>query len=207
MRTQAPGGEEDLFDFIEVFHDLAARPTKVRYCGDYCQVWHAIRYSRESGQALYRGLVNQLLDRTTLGYRIAEAGDDTGRIVRASPEGLRLLMDETLNRESPAQEQDRHAIATFRQREGTTEQRRSAVVSLAGVLEERQEFLDEELLSSDAKDLFHIANRFHLRHQNEQQKKDYNPEFLDWIFYWYLATVQLTDRLLDGRGESRPAQH
>ena len=195
VRRETQWSESDLYDFVEVFHDLATRPTRVWYCDGACNEWHPASHSREFGQALYRGLMNQLLDKTALDMRIAESGEDIGRLVQASPEGVGRLVEEMLEGQSPAKEQVSYAIATFRQREGTVEQRRSAVVSLAGVLEERKALLKEELLTNDAKDLFHIANRFHLRHQNEQQKKDYDPEFLDWIFYWYLATVKLSDQL------------
>jgi len=27
-------------------------------------------------------------------------------------------------------------------------------------------------------------------------KASYDPVFLDWVFWWYLATIELTDRLL-----------
>ncbi len=30
-------------------------------------------------------------------------------------------------------------------------------------------------------------------------ERDYDDKFLDWIFYWFLATVQLTDRLVASR--------
>jgi len=44
--------------------------------------------------------------------------------------------------------------------------------------------------------LFHIANQFGIRHQTAGQLRDYDPMFLEWIFWWYLATIELTDRLL-----------
>ncbi len=44
--------------------------------------------------------------------------------------------------------------------------------------------------------LFHIANKFAIRHQNEQQLADYDPAFLDWVFWWYLGTVELTNRII-----------
>lgn len=45
--------------------------------------------------------------------------------------------------------------------------------------------------------LFRIANEFDLRHRNDGQRADYDEAFLTWIFYWYLTTIQLTDRLLN----------
>lgn len=31
--------------------------------------------------------------------------------------------------------------------------------------------------------------------QNEAQKSDYGEAFLDWVFWWLLATIELIDRL------------
>lgn len=45
-------------------------------------------------------------------------------------------------------------------------------------------------------------NKFGIRHQNAQQQADYDAVFLDWVFWFYLATIELTDRLL-----SREAHH
>lgn len=188
--------EADLCDFIEVFHDLAARPTKGWYhsfsdCG-----WHPTKFSRKSGQALYRWRINQLLDTTALGLRIAGSGEDCGRMVRVAIGELGRLVEEMLDDLSPAEGRVVHAIALFRSRNGTREDLRSAIVALAGILEERRALLKEHLLSKDEDALFGIANKYHLRHQRADQRTDYSPDFLEWIFYWYLATVQLTDRLL-----------
>jgi hypothetical protein len=188
--------EADLCDFIEVFHDLAARPTQGWFhnysgCG-----WHPTKFSRKSGQALYRWRVNQLLDTTSLELRLAGSGEDLGRMVRATPGQLGRLIDEVLEGPSTAHDAVSHAIALFRSRAGTREQQRSAIVALAGVLESRRAMLKSRLLAKDEDALFEIANRYHLRHQNAAQRTDYSVEFLEWVFYWYLATVRLTDRLL-----------
>jgi hypothetical protein len=57
-------------------------------------------------------------------------------------------------------------IALFRSRTATEENKGSALVTLAGILEGRQ--LD-----------------------------DYGRAFLDWICWWYLGTVDLTNRIID----------
>jgi hypothetical protein len=64
------------------------------------------------------------------------------------------------------------------------------------VLELRGPLVKRELFRADEGALFEIANGFGIRHLNEQQKGTYDPAFLDWVFWWYLATVELTDRLL-----------
>jgi hypothetical protein len=48
------------------------------------------------------------------------------------------------------------------------------------------------------------GQRFDLRHRNDKQHSDYDPAFRDWVFWWYLATVELTNRLLD-RQRARPS--
>ena len=42
-----------------------------------------------------------------------------------------------------------------------------------------------------------VYDQYDVRHRKADQRGDYAPKYLEWIFYWYLATVQLTDRLLD----------
>ena len=41
-----------------------------------------------------------------------------------------------------------------------------------------------------------------MRHRNQSQKSDYDPIFLDWIFWWYLGTIELTDRIIARQAES-----
>jgi hypothetical protein len=51
-------------------------------------------------------------------------------------------------------------------------------------------------LSKDEGALFQIANEFSVRHASERQKGDYDAVFLEWFFWWYLATIELTDRVI-----------
>ena len=189
--------ESDLCDFIEVFHDLAARPTRRWFHGFADCGWHPEAFSQRSGRALYRWRMNQLLDTTTLELRLAETGEDTGRMVRRVPGELGRLIEDTLSEHTPTDDPVAHAIALFRDRDGTRQDRRSAIVAPAGVLEERRKLLKDRLLTKDEQALFEIANQYNIRHRRADQHRDYGPEYLEWIFYWYLATVQLTDRLLD----------
>ena len=92
----------------------------------------------------------------------------------------------------------RHAIERFRARAATTEDKRAAVVALAGVLEERLPIIKDcpHLTSKDEADLFNIANNFALRHQDIKQKRDYHPIFRDWMFWWFLAAIEVTNHAL-----------
>jgi hypothetical protein len=64
------------------------------------------------------------------------------------------------------------------------------------VLENRRPLLKEHLVKKDEGTLFRLANEFGIRHQNAQQQADYDPVFLDWVFWFYLATIELSDRFL-----------
>ena len=131
-----------------------------------------------------------------LEVRLADAGEDVGRIVRVPPGELSRLVEETLSRPAPEKDEVVHAVALFRARSGARQERRSAIATLARVLEGRRSLLKAELLSKDEDALFMIANKFDIRHNKADQQTDYNDEFLDWIFYWYLATIQLSDRII-----------
>jgi hypothetical protein len=188
--------DPDLFcDVVEVLHDLIARP-RTRWMHAYAGCgWHHGDFSIEAGRTLYRWRVNRLLGRSDLGLHLADEGEDVGRLVTATDPARAELLRTAAQREDPIADRLRHAISLYRGRHATEHDKRSAVIVLSGVLEQRRTLIKKELLRKDEGDLFTIANTFAIRHQNEQQKSDYSVEFLDWIFWWYLATIELTDRL------------
>lgn len=63
---------------------------------------------------------------------------------------------------------------------------------------------EAHLLRKDERSLFQIANEFALRHERERERTDYAPDFLDWVFWWYLATIELSDRPLARQAEAAP---
>lgn len=186
-----------LCDLIEVFHDLVARPSS-RFYHDFSGCgWHYSAFATGPGRRLYRWRLNRLLASSDLGLRLAESGEDLGRLVRVEPTGLEDLPERAVQAASPeTRNRVRHAITLFRARTASLEERRSAVITLAGILEERRDLLKAELLSKDEGALFHIANGFAVRHQRADQRGDYDSAFLDWLFWWYLGTIELTDQLL-----------
>ena len=63
------------------------------------------------------------------------------------------------------------------------------------------------LTRKDESDLFELANRFGIRHHNEQQKTDYDRGIWHpWMFYYYLATIHACVALLkrDGQAVEEP---
>jgi hypothetical protein len=199
-RVEEDWPDELFYDVVEALHDLVARPRR-RHWHDYGQEWDFSDYARAPGQAVYRWRVNDLLGHSDVPLRLAEEGSDVGQLVHAIGDPREELLQRSLQSPEPlVRDLVEHAVAQFRRRDGTVAAKREAVKTLADVLEHRRRLLKQELYSGDEGALFRIANEFRIRHMNESQKTDYNPAFLDWIFWWYLATIELTDRLLERQG-------
>ncbi|WP_216917698.1 hypothetical protein [Nocardia noduli] len=189
--------EMTFFDLIEIFHDLVARPRRRHFHNfDGCG-WHYSVFTPRPAQILYRWTINRILARNGVELRLAESGEDVGRLVADANDARSDLIEAALAAPDPTRRDSvAHAVALFRSRGATIDEKRSACVTLAGLLEERRGLLKKELFSTDEGDLFLVANKFGIRHRNASQKKDYDAAYLDWIFWWYLATNELTDRLL-----------
>ena len=197
--------DDTFYGLIEVYHDLVSRPRERHYHDFSMCGWHYSHFSATAGREVYRWKANELLQAAGISYRLADRGEDLGPAgcdLRRRPNlaGRRVL--EHAQPDTAARV--RHAIALFRGRGATAEDKRSALITLAGILEERRQLIKHELVSADEGALFQIANKFAIRHQNKQQLSDYDPAFLDWVFWWYLGTVELTDRIIS-RQEGKSA--
>ncbi|MFD8261596.1 hypothetical protein ACFV19_22260 [Streptomyces griseoluteus] len=201
LRPLAPEtwDEDTFFGLIEVFHDLVSRPrTRHFHSWNMCG-WHYAEFHTGPARILYRGKVNQLLREAGIAYELAAEGEDLGRLVAVTDDARSALVHQALTGSAPdITTRVRHAVALFRGRDTTEESKRSAIVTLAGILEKRRTLIKEKL-SKDEGALFEIANRYNLRHRKADQKSDYDEAFTDWIFWWYLATVELTNRLIASR--------
>ena len=199
-------GPETFYSLIEIFHDLVARPRSRWEHDDVECGPHFHDFETEPGRRIYRALVNRLLAEHGVELRLATDGEDEGRLVRLVDAARSDLIDRVRRTPSPdvAGPVD-HAIALFRGRGATEHDRRSAIVALANVLEDRRTLLKDSLFTDDERALFQIANRFDLRHRNDKQHTNYDPAFRDWVFWWYLATIELTDRILARQRAHTPA--
>lgn len=201
-----PGGWDEgiFYSLVEVVHDLVARPRH-RWWHDYSGCgWHYCRFAAAPGRALYRWQVDRLFARRGVPLRMAAGGEDVGRLVQLAGDDR----DEMAARVATI-EVDRgtreHAVALFRGRGAGVPEKRSAILALLGLLEARRDLVKTELLSKDEGALFSIANQFALRHQRADQRADYDEAYLDWLYWWYLATLDLTDRLLTRQSGGAPA--
>lgn len=188
--------DEHFFGMIEVGHDLVARPRRRRFHDyDHCG-WHYSDFAVDPAQIFYRWRVNQLLIRQGIDLQLAKSGEEAGRLVHVTSDGRQELTATAVGRDSAHVDPVRHAVALFRARDATVEHKRSACIALYGVLEFRRDQVKAELLSKDERDLFEIANKFAIRHQKADQRRDYDEAYLDWLYWCYLATIELTDRLI-----------
>lgn len=134
---------EHFFDMIEVLHDLVAAPRS-RWMHSYegCGYHHHGDFSTALGREVYRWSVNRILDRTDLGLRLAEEGEDQGRLVAVTDDARTELANRMAERSDAATGNDvRHALALFRGRDAGLQEKRSACIALAGVLENRRSLL------------------------------------------------------------------
>ena len=188
---------DDFLDLVEVLHDLVAQPRRRSFHGWSGCTWHYSDFSISAGRQIYRWSVNRILDASDIGLRLADEGEDRGRLVASTDEARTELTRRMAARtDESTGDRVRHAVALFRRRGVTEHDKRSACIALAGILEERRHLAKEHLHRKDEGTLFHIANGFAIRHQDARQLGAYDPMFLDWVFWYYLATVELTDRLL-----------
>lgn len=192
---------DTLFDVIEVMRDLVSKPTgpglPCSTCGQ-----HFGEFSRTEGQEIFRRELNTVLRLNDPPYEL----DGEGQIVEAAPAEFSQLLD------APVPEGTEHdritsridaAVTRFRTRGASIDDRRHAVRDLADVLEALRPDIRESMLSADEKAIFNVANSFAIRHNNRQQKGDYDRvTWLRWAFYVYLATIHAVLRVRQRQADS-----
>lgn len=189
---------EDVFlSVVEVVHEAAARPRALgRYhsfsnCGQ-----HFASYAPTPGQAVFRFRMGHIFEESRVPFRLVDSGAEYGRVVALTDSAREDLLTRAVTDAPPDEATETaHAIALFRSHGATREAKRSAVATLARILEQNRALLRRELLSKDEGALFTIANTFDIRHSSDKQQGDYDEAFLDWIFWWFLGTVELLNRL------------
>ena len=186
-------------DMVEVLHDLVSRPEKGRHhsyndCG-----WHYSTFDKGWGQHEYREEMNKVLRLADPPYEL----NAEGLVIERTPDGFRQLLaadvPEGTDHDLITSRIDA-AVNEFRARGASIDDRRHAVRDLADVLEALRADVKEHMLSADEKAIFHLANGFAIRHNNREQKGDYDRlVWLRWAFYVYLATIHAVLRLRDAQ--------
>lgn len=192
-----PLSDDLLYSVVEYFHDHAQRP-RTRWLHSFAECgWHYDSHNRESGAAVYRWRVNELLDRYQVGFRLGNSGPEKGRMVRHASSDLDSLADQLVSEGADlGSEKIADSIRLFRSRSSSIHTRRTSIAQLSGYLENRRkQFKARQMMKGDEADLFNIFNNFYVRHDNAKQKRDYGEEYLDWIFWTTLAAIHLLQQL------------
>jgi hypothetical protein len=188
--------EDDLFDMLEFLYDHVSKPID-GYFHSYASCgMHYSTFNTKDGRAELRGALNPVLGVYAEGFTLSEDGE----ILELPAAGLAPLTDASLPRHDPDNVETRveAAVARFRRHHSSLEDRRHALRDLADVLEFLRPKLKSVLTSKDESDLFNLANNFGIRHHNEQQKTGYDAAiWFSWMFYYYLATIHASLRLLE----------
>ncbi|MDH2442395.1 hypothetical protein QDR37_00390 [Amnibacterium sp. CER49] len=184
-----------VFTLIEFFHDSAQRPRTATFheygeCGP-----HYHDPDRAAGGAVYRWRMNEVLARHDVPLRLGQRGAERGRLVRHFGSGLDALAEAQASDSSAAPTATAEAVRLYRERDASLPQKRSALNLLAGELERQRKELRTAVHSKDESALFDIANNYAIRHQRDGQRTDYSEDYLDWVFWSFLATVNLMARL------------
>ncbi len=180
--------DDEFCDLVELLHDVAARPRN-RYDHEFSQCgYHYSDHALRTGQLLYRIRVNELLAATRLPFRLATEGEDVGRLVTITDEARADLLVQVAQQPTTLlKDQVGHAIALFRSRQATREDKVSAIRELMAVLEpDRYPVFKDTSVEKDNDSLFQIANRYAIRHYKDTDMRDYSSAFLDWMF-WLLC--------------------
>ena len=194
-QTVARYSEDDLFDMIEFLYDHVSEGVGGYYhqhggCG-----MHYESFDRRAARQKYRDDINELLKDYNSGYALSTEGE----IANLPEAGFANLMVAGLPSSDAANVDERvnAAVAKYLRRSSGLEDRRDAVRGLADVLEFLRPKLKQVLQTKDERDLFNIANNFSVRHHNERQQSNYDPNiWTSWMFYFYLATIHAGQRLI-----------
>lgn len=188
--------EDDLFAIIEFLHDHCSKPLEGDYhswndCG-----WHYSSFDDELGQKEYRDKVNILLRDYSAGFEISSKGE----ILNLPDANLSTLLEASV----PSSDLDNikakvdDAVSKFRRHRASLDDRKVALRELADVLEYLRPSIKEALMNNDERDIFSLANNFGIRHHNQNQKVKYDKAiWYSWMFYYYLATIHASLRLIE----------
>ena len=182
--------EDDIFDLIEFLFDCVAKPIEGRMhsynnCG-----YHVSKVDGPAGEAEFRAEINEILALYGSGYELAGDGEEAQiRILPAS--GMQELVQTELPKYDPENVENKVVAATnrFLSRHSSHEERKEAVRALADVLEFLAPQIKAHFTTTEKSTLFNLINNFGIRHHNQIQQKDYDPVWLNWMYYFFLATI------------------
>ncbi len=197
--------EDDLFDVIELIHDLITKPYarnpylrdddyKPATRSDFSDVEVVIMFNETDGKDEFRIEINNFLIAYDEGFELSKEGE------------IRLVGNKDLsnlfNQEVPSSGNEdidqriKKAISKFRHHRSSDDDKKTAIIELDQVRELLQNDIILLGLTNDEKKLTEIANNFAIRHLKGKQKNDFQKTiFYTWIFSSYLSLIYLILRL------------
>ena len=171
-----------LFILIEVLHKY------IRKIEDFDM------YDDLIAQSEFRNEINKYLVHLEDGYLLS----DNGCVINLPENGLVNLIHTNLPMytDDSVTEKVQTAIKMFYRYDSNMEQKRKAINILADVLEPNREYMKDITSNNHDSMIFHIVNKYGIRHNNLEQKEDYDkPIWYEWMFHYYLSTVHAALRL------------
>ena len=153
-------------------------------------------YDPEGGKKKWREDLNKYLAHLDPPYQLTTEQN----IETLAPDGLVDLMDSCASPSDDAQLRIKHACELFLKHSATKADKMSALNELAGVLESVQYDLKKHV-KREANELFNIANNYGIRHHRKGQK-ECDENYLQWIFYSFLSTINLVVNLSSQHGNT-----
>lgn len=151
---------------------------------------HFDSYDNENGRKKWRDVLNEYLIQLDPPSRLT---NEQNIEILPTSEGLRHLVDNCASPSEESGKKIKHAQGLFLKHGATEDDKRSALKDLADVLE----FMRREIkiIPTEENELFNIANNYGIRHYKPDQKTGYDENYLQWIFYSYLAAIDLVTKL------------
>lgn len=195
--------EDDAFDLVELLYDCISEPIDGRHHAHGNCGWHYGTFDRESGQREYRNEINDILRDYGEGFELSEAGE----VCRRIPDSMQPVFEVRLPDYDPPNVTKRvqDAKVKYTRRGVTPEDKRDAIRDLGDILEYLRPQLSRVMTSKDEDDLFSLASNFGIRHHDGRQKGDYDRGiWYDWMFYYYLNTINAVLRVIGVPQKSEP---
>lgn len=145
-------------------------------------------------QTEFRNEINKYLMHLDDGYLLSEGG----YIINLPEDGLGNLITSDLPERTSdtVTEQVETAIKMFFKYDSNLEEKRKSINILADILEPYRKDLRALTTKKHDDMIFSIVNNYGIRHNNIEQVDAYNkPIWYEWMFHYYLSTVQAALRL------------
>jgi len=180
--------EDDLFDIMEFLLDHISKPklNDRDYHSYYECGYHYTKFDKSAGQKEFIEKINELLPDYSTGFELSS----DGFILTKESYGLNDIFDANIRATDEIKDKIAFAIKKYRQSRTDMNERKTAIRELADLCEQLRGDIKQLLNQKDENDLFNIANKFAIRHSNENQQPNYDKNiWYAWMFYFYLSTI------------------